>query len=722
MDNSPTIHVIGDSHTGLFSGSSLFTVHHIGPATAYNLGKENSSNKSLDKLLAVLNNIEKTSVVLLVFGEIDCRIHIYRQYKKNQEINSISELIDKTILNYGMTISEFKKRRYNLAIVGIVPVGTEENIYGYDYYASREIRSKIYREFNLKLRSFCIYSNLKYLDIYGATSDDMGYMLPEYTDDGVHLNSKILPFIEQWAMDEFKMKTERCDHTFDSNVSTNSFEIHDEEVNVEEIMKKIRENISKRKQQGTYPPEIDTAAQLMIPSQKKTIEEVADDLANLNINSDIQNNSYVISSHRPIVGKVLIKGREMVYGEVRRYVDPMIFKQITFNQSAAKVLNNAAYRLSRIEKSIGEIDIKDADSHCSEPKSLLQQLKESNEKLLHAEIETDERLFQIEDRLEALKKQISDEIAVNRKMYEMAEQVRNDVNILLSQLKNETKERNEEIRKENEESVRSLVLAMGDDIEKKAWLARILDEKIAGLSQTEKLLQPPHLDTGVNYFVFEEKFRGSREDIAQRQTAFLRYFEGCKNVLDIGCGRGEFLEAMSKHGIGARGVDLDEIMVDFCRSKGLEVELEDAFEYLEKLDDASLDGIFIDQVVEHLEPAYLVRLLKLCFQKLKYGFYLIAETVNPLSFSSFANFYIDLTHIKPVHPETLKFLLESTGFREVKPVFSSPLPETMRLQRLGANEGATDVERHQTEIYNRNIEMLNATLYGAQDYAMIGKK
>jgi O-antigen chain-terminating methyltransferase len=107
---------------------------------------------------------------------------------------------------------------------------------------------------------------------------------------------------------------------------------------------------------------------------------------------------------------------------------------------------------------------------------------------------------------------------------------------------------------------------------------------------------------------------------------------------------------------------------------------------------------------------------------MKYGFYLIAETVNPLSFSSFANFYIDLTHIKPVHPETLKFLLESTGFREVKPVFSSPLPETMRLQKLVPNEGATDLERHQVDIYNRNIEMLNATLYGAQDYAMIGKK
>jgi len=482
-----------------------------------------------------------------------------------------------------------------------------------------------------------------------------------------------------------------------------TFEIHDEEVNVEEIMRKIRENISKRKEQGTYPPELNAAARQMISDPKKTLGEIADELTNLNINSDIQNNSYVISSHRPIVGKPLIKGREIVHGEVRRYVDPMVFKQITFNQNVAKVLNNAAYRISNIENTIGGFGTK--DQHIFEPKTIRQDLKE-----------TDERLFDIEDRFHALKQQISDEIIVDSKLCEMVDQLRDDMNNTLSMLKTEMK-------KENEATIRSIIAAMDADIEKKAWLAQTLDKRnLQGISQTEKLLQPPQLDMGVNYFVFEDRFRGAREDIAQRQTAFLRYFEGCKNVLDIGSGRGEFLETMRKHGIGARGVDIDETMVDFCRSKGLEVELEDAFDHLEKLEDASLDGVFIDQVVEHLEPSYLVRLLKLCFQKMKYGFYIIAETVNPLSFSSFANFYIDLTHIKPVHPETLRFLLESTGFREVKAVFSSPMPETMRLQKLVTNEGSTDAERYQAEVFNRNIEMLNATLYGEQDYAMIGKK
>lgn len=497
-----------------------------------------------------------------------------------------------------------------------------------------------------------------------------------------------------------------------------TLEIHDEEVNVEEIMSKIRENISKRKAQGTYPPELDTVSQQPTGDKKRSMEEikgeVADDLLNLKINYDIHNNSYVISSHRPIVGIPLIKSRELVHGEVRRYVDPMVFKQTTFNQYAAKILNDAVYRLSSMENIIGTHENK--YQRFSRSKNLQQKTEETYERLLDLQSETDERLLEIEDKIEALKQETNDEIVVNTKLCEMVDQLRDDMEDSLSRLRTEMK-------KENEAMISSLIAAMDMDIEKKAWLAQILDKRnLQGISQAEKLLKPPHLDSGVNYFVFEDKFRGAREDIAQRQTAFLRYFQGCKNVLDIGCGRGEFLETMREHGIVARGVDLDETMVDYCRAKGLEVQLEDAFEYMEKLDDGSLDGIFIDQVVEHLEPSYLIRLLNLCFKKMKYGFYLIAETVNPLSFSSFANFYIDLTHIKPVHPETLRFLFESTGFREVNAVFSSPVPDPMRLQKLVASETATDTERYQVEVYNRNIELLNTTLYGAQDYAMIGKK
>ena len=85
----------------------------------------------------------------------------------------------------------------------------------------------------------------------------------------------------------------------------------------------------------------------------------------------------------------------------------------------------------------------------------------------------------------------------------------------------------------------------------------------------------------------------------------MNYFTGCSNVLDIGCGRGEFLELAKEHGIGAKGVDIDDTWWITALSKGLNVEQDEAISYLKKLEDKSLDGIFIDQVVEHLEPRLL---------------------------------------------------------------------------------------------------------------------
>ncbi len=149
-------------------------------------------------------------------------------------------------------------------------------------------------------------------------------------------------------------------------------------------------------------------------------------------------------------------------------------------------------------------------------------------------------------------------------------------------------------------------------------------------------------NTTTNYFLFENRFRGSREDIKQRQLSSLHFFEGCGCVLDIGCGRGEFLETLRENGIGAKGIDIDSDMVEYCRSFELNVERADAISYLEKQDDNSLDGIFMDQLVEHLDPGYLIRLLALCQRKLKHNSYLVIETVNPLSFVSFVNFYLTL--------------------------------------------------------------------------------
>jgi O-antigen chain-terminating methyltransferase len=102
-----------------------------------------------------------------------------------------------------------------------------------------------------------------------------------------------------------------------------------------------------------------------------------------------------------------------------------------------------------------------------------------------------------------------------------------------------------------------------------------------------------------------------------------------------------------------------------------------------------------------------------------YGSYLVVETVNPLSLYSFVNFYMDMTHKRPIHPETLKFLLEASGLREVETSFVSPVPDGMKLRKLVA---PGDEHNAMAEIHNYNIDKLNNILFGPQDYFAFGKK
>lgn len=464
-----------------------------------------------------------------------------------------------------------------------------------------------------------------------------------------------------------------------------TFEIHDEEIDVEKIMAQIRENIRKRKAEGVYP---DNRVETIPPLPKKTLVRTADmneDLAYLNENWDIQNNTYVISSHRPVAGRLLVKGRELINSEVKRYVDPAISRQTDFNGSTVRSLNSISEKIDTFEDMV---DYK-VDAVISEIDNTI-----FNE--LRPEIDT---------KINELRPEI------DTKVNELRPEIDTKVNELRSEFENKIS-RNFEL----------LISSVKSDIENKAWLAGILEDRIKeGLETLEPGLSVTEED-GINYFVFEEKFRGSRDLIKQRQADFLCYFEQCSNVLDIGCGRGEFLELLKDNDINARGVDVNKDMVDYCNSKGLDVEMQDAIAYLEKTEDKSLDGIFIDQVVEHLEPDYLLKLLLLCNQKLKYGYYLVAETVNPLSLVSFANFYIDLTHKKPVHPETLKFIFGSVGFRDIQARFFSPLSDDSRLQKMPADNISTEKERTFFEVYNHNVELLNNILFGPQDYAVIGKK
>lgn len=225
-----------------------------------------------------------------------------------------------------------------------------------------------------------------------------------------------------------------------------------------------------------------------------------------------------------------------------------------------------------------------------------------------------------------------------------------------------------------------------------------------------------------DYLAFYNHFRSPPAELKNHQSVFLDYYRGCRKVLDIGCGRGEFLELLRDNGIGCLGIDIDPAMISHCRSRGLPAEQADAVTFLERASDGDFDGLFCDQVIEHLKPDYRQRLLRLFHARLAPGGNLVVKTINPLSLATFTDFYLDATHTCPVHPETLKYLVSSLGFEEIAVKFVSRVPDRERLSKFELSPGLGDRERRMAEIYNRNIDLLNGLLFGAEDYAVIARK
>lgn len=222
-------------------------------------------------------------------------------------------------------------------------------------------------------------------------------------------------------------------------------------------------------------------------------------------------------------------------------------------------------------------------------------------------------------------------------------------------------------------------------------------------------------ETDFDYFAFEDLYRGGEEDIRLRQTEYLEYFRGRENVLDVGCGRGEFLELLREHNISAKGVELGTDQYLLCKEKGLDVIQKDLFSYLEALPDESLGGLFSAQVIEHLTASDQLRYVALAHQKTKHGSPVIFETINAQCvWAVMRNFFLDPTHVRPIHPETLKFAMESANFKNVELHFSRPMSDRF----IPSLELDGDVRN--LAAFNQRIQDLNELLYGNQDYAAIG--
>ncbi len=244
-------------------------------------------------------------------------------------------------------------------------------------------------------------------------------------------------------------------------------------------------------------------------------------------------------------------------------------------------------------------------------------------------------------------------------------------------------------------------------------LLESLDGKAAQAETSAELHAVKEQLSPIQYADFEKRFRGSNEEISDRLAKYLPLLAGRREILDIGCGRGEFLVLLKKNGQQALGLDLSDSMLEEARAKGLDCRKADALQFLKDRPAASLDGIFSSQVIEHFQPDYLRRVISECFRVLRPGALLLLETINPLSVFALSRIYfLDPTHCNPLHPEYMRYLLENSGFSSVEIIYGAePLAE--KLEEIGPGESLA-------RPFNGNVDRLNRLLFSSCEYAVKG--
>jgi len=266
----------------------------------------------------------------------------------------------------------------------------------------------------------------------------------------------------------------------------------------------------------------------------------------------------------------------------------------------------------------------------------------------------------------------------------------------------------------------SLALSLSRLAEEQKAIARAQHKQLAALFLTRNATRNgsgPGLaaDTGDRrlvldelYASFENQYRGTPEHIKEGLKVYLPLLKDAgitSDILDLGCGRGEWLELLREEGWQARGVESNRAMIDNQRGQNLEIVQADALAYLRGLPENSLRAVTAFHFVEHVEFAELINLLDEINRVLKPGGLLIVETPNPKNLVVGAcNFYSDPTHNKPLFPETLEFIVSHRGFVRTQ------------LQYLHPVDGSPFQDPSEAS------QALNSWLFSARDFAIVGWK
>jgi hypothetical protein len=215
---------------------------------------------------------------------------------------------------------------------------------------------------------------------------------------------------------------------------------------------------------------------------------------------------------------------------------------------------------------------------------------------------------------------------------------------------------------------------------------------------------------------FEERFGRDVAGAHEQDAELAAQFVGCAPVLDLAIGGGEFLELLRACDVDGRGVDIDVGSVESARNRGLSAEVGEPYEALRAVDDGTLGGIVMRNVIEFLPPQHAIDIVRLAAEKLRRGGKVLVDTVNPASLVTHARTLgIGARTVRPLHPSYLAFLFGEAGFAEIVHIDRAPVADDESLELIpGEDETAKRL--------NANFERINALLFAPQGYAIVATR
>ena len=515
-------------------------------------------------------------------------------------------------------------------------------------------------------------------------------------------------------------------------MNNNLIKIDYDNIDVEDIMRQINQNINNRNYSSDDLRILKKDLSISSLEGKFDLTKLEQCVALTNAKCTVQKAS-VIKSHRRIIGPFIVFFKRLIRKLSYWYVQFLFDQQNEFNISAANSINAIKKYIEQEQETRNKmLDVLSSKIEIlteivpkiESMERTWQELKQAYQELYNASQETHKACQELYDASQELKIAYQELYNDNQRcrtayqeLVNANQELRDDLRNLSGNIQeNKVVDKLNSLMKMIDEyrRIEEITAARMRRIEQ---YIKSGDNSPSGLVKDSSPSNVPEV-IDMDYFLFEEKYRGSRSEIKDRQRIYLDYYRGKSNVLDIGCGRGEFVELLVENNINCTGIDLNLDNINYCKDRGLPVIYADALEYLQSCEDASLDGIFMAQVAEHLNPNDLIKLIQIARKKLKTGSYFIAETINPQSLIVFAeSFYMDPSHIKPVHPLTLKFLFETEGYVDIEVKYLLPVSEDVKIPKLECLNDVSNIEK-----FNAAISHLNNLIYGYRDYAIVAKR